>query len=121
MAESARLARIDSYEYDNEKNPPFNYQAAFEEHLKSGNLWKILNFGDTTDKDITVEVKYADDPDAFISGSFRDNDRASDSKKAKLAEYSVRYEYKKWIPLVPDVLTKPIFVRKFLVVQEYEG
>ncbi|OOH89014.1 hypothetical protein BMT54_07650 [Pasteurellaceae bacterium 15-036681] len=121
VAESARLARIDAYGYyDNNPERPFDYKDAFEKRLKEGKLWSTLHFGNSTDKIITIDVKYADSPDDLIHDIFRGKERAFDSKEAQLAEYSVRYEYKKWIPIVPDVLTKPIFIRKFVIVQEYE-
>lgn len=123
VAESSRLARIDAYQHDPQTGG-FDYKQAFEKHLKEGRLWKVINFGDT-ENNIKIEVKYAETIDDLLTDKFRadkptDKKTGVNSQGAALAKYSVEYEYKKWIPLVPDVITKPIFSRQFVMVQEYE-
>lgn len=126
VAESSRLAKIDAYEHDYSKGH-FNYQEAFTKYLRQGKLWKMINFGEEkTENIITIKVDYADSVDDLLAGNFRsqidDNTKKAivNTQGAALARYSVKYEYMEWIPLVPSVITKPIFQREFVVVQEYE-
>ncbi len=125
VAESSRLARIDSYNHDYSKGH-FDYQAAFTKHLNNGRFWKFINFGDENNN-ITIKVDYADSVNDLLTDNFRSQLDPSDKNKIKLdtkgaalAKYSVKYEYVKWIPIVPSVVTNPIFHREFVVVQEYE-
>lgn len=124
VAESSRLARIDAYQHDPEKGG-FDYRAAFEKRLKAGSLWDVINFGNKANK-ININVDYAESLDAFLNGRFTQDQSEitiqsnTNSKGKVLALYSVQYEYTKWIPIVPDFITKPIFSRRFLMVQEYE-
>lgn len=124
VAESSRLARIDSYNHDYSKGH-FDYQAAFTKHLNNGRFWKVINFGDENNN-ITIKVDYADSVDGLLADNFRSqldpNTKQAklDTRGAALAKYSVKYEYVNWIPLVPSAVANPIFHREFVVVQEYE-
>lgn len=118
----------------NSKASGYDYEREFEKNLNSivnsikdkHKSWKFLEFNDSNL--IRFEVKYAETVDQLVNGQFKDVlDPKNPTKKIKdpgkdsaLASYSFQYEYKPMFFWIPGAISKPIFNREVIILQEYE-
>ena len=126
IAEASRLTRLASYQHDFSEKGDFNYQEVFIDNLRKSKF----KFNECEDScNFKVSVDYFDTPTGLADFVEFDEDgnpveNTRSSRKAKLARYSVSYDYKGLVSsvsgLLKDLVQHLVFERRFIMVQEYE-